>query len=178
MTGASPFRSWNGVELFEFVDGVRLHAIGGEQVLLCRVVYEPGKRVPLHSHEHTEQVMLILDGEVEVNGRLVAKLPAFADPEIDRITVQGRPIKRRSRKIYVMLNKPTNTVTTTAVTAAIFGSFPVNFQDRPNAARHKGTNVAVAVKMSKRLLAMKNTASGPISISIRTSGLRGSLWAA
>lgn len=57
---------------------------------------------------------LILDGEVEVNGRLVAKLPAFADPEIDRITVQGRPIKRRSRKVYVMLNKPTNTVTTTA----------------------------------------------------------------
>jgi 23S rRNA pseudouridine2605 synthase len=57
---------------------------------------------------------LILDGEVEVNGRLVAKLPAFADPEIDHIVVQGRPIKRRSRKIYVMLNKPTNTVTTTA----------------------------------------------------------------
>ena len=25
---------------------------------------EPGKRVPLHSHEHTEQVMVILDGEV------------------------------------------------------------------------------------------------------------------
>jgi quercetin dioxygenase-like cupin family protein len=33
-------------------------------VLMCRVVYEPGKRVPLHAHEHTEQVMLILDGEV------------------------------------------------------------------------------------------------------------------
>lgn len=57
---------------------------------------------------------LILDGEVEVNGRLVATLPAFADPEIDRITVGGRPIKRKNRKVYVMLNKPTNTVTTTA----------------------------------------------------------------
>src|SRR3954463_3293894 len=60
------FGSWNGVEPFEFVEGVRLHAIGGDQVLLCRVVYEPGKRVPWHNHEHTEQLMYILDGEVDV----------------------------------------------------------------------------------------------------------------
>jgi quercetin dioxygenase-like cupin family protein len=63
---AGPFRTWNGRESFEFVDGVRLHAIGGEQVLLCRVQYEPGKEVPWHAHEDTEQVMLILDGEVEM----------------------------------------------------------------------------------------------------------------
>jgi len=62
----SPFRSWNGVEAWQFVDGVRLHAIGGEQILLCRVTYEPGKQVPDHDHEHTEQVMAIVDGEVEV----------------------------------------------------------------------------------------------------------------
>jgi quercetin dioxygenase-like cupin family protein len=62
----SPFRTWNGVEAFEFVDGVRLHAIGGEQVLLCRVSYEAGKKVPLHAHEHTEQVMVIIDGSVDM----------------------------------------------------------------------------------------------------------------
>ncbi|MFN8188700.1 MAG: cupin domain-containing protein [Gaiellales bacterium] len=62
----SPFRTWNGVPQHEFVDGVRLHAVGGEQVLLCRVTYEPGKRVKLHSHDHTEQVMLIVDGSVEM----------------------------------------------------------------------------------------------------------------
>ncbi len=62
----SPFRSWNGVEAWQFVDGVRLHAIGGEQILLCRVTYEPGKQVPDHDHEHTEQVMAIVDGEVTV----------------------------------------------------------------------------------------------------------------
>jgi quercetin dioxygenase-like cupin family protein len=61
-----PFRTWNSREPWEFVDGVRLHAIGGEQVLLCRVRYEPGKQVPWHAHEDTEQVMLILDGEVEM----------------------------------------------------------------------------------------------------------------
>jgi len=63
---ASPFRTWNGVEPYEFVEGVRLHAIGGEQVLLCRVTYEAGKRVPLHRHEATEQVMVIMDGSVDM----------------------------------------------------------------------------------------------------------------
>jgi quercetin dioxygenase-like cupin family protein len=58
------FGSWNGVEPFEFVDGVRLHAIGGDQVLLCRVVYEPGKRVPRHAHAHTEQLMAVVAGSV------------------------------------------------------------------------------------------------------------------
>jgi quercetin dioxygenase-like cupin family protein len=48
------------------VDGVRLHAIGGEQVLLCRVQYEPGKQVPWHKHDDTEQVMFLLEGELEM----------------------------------------------------------------------------------------------------------------
>jgi quercetin dioxygenase-like cupin family protein len=29
-------------------------------------VYEPGKSVPRHAHEQTEQVMAIVDGEIEV----------------------------------------------------------------------------------------------------------------
>ena len=61
-----PFRSWNGLEPHEFAEGVRLLAIGGEQVLLCRVTYEPGKRIPLHRHEAAEQVMAIVDGEVDM----------------------------------------------------------------------------------------------------------------
>lgn len=64
MAEGSPFRSWNGVERFEFVDGVFLHSIGGDQLLLCKVVYEPGKRVARHSHEHTEQVMAVVEGSV------------------------------------------------------------------------------------------------------------------
>jgi quercetin dioxygenase-like cupin family protein len=60
----SPFRTFNGVEPYEMREGVTLRSVGGEQVLLCRVEYEPGKRVPRHAHEHTEQVMLIVDGEV------------------------------------------------------------------------------------------------------------------
>jgi len=43
---------------------VALHAVGGDQVLMCHVTYEPGFGVGLHSHEHTEQVMLILEGDL------------------------------------------------------------------------------------------------------------------
>jgi quercetin dioxygenase-like cupin family protein len=60
----SPFRTWNGVDPHPQFEGVWLHAIGGEQVLLCRVRYEPGTRVARHSHPEAEQVMAILDGEV------------------------------------------------------------------------------------------------------------------
>jgi quercetin dioxygenase-like cupin family protein len=66
MPESSPFRTWNGRDAWEFVDGVRIHAIGGEQVLLCRVTYAPGKRVPWHAHEDSEQVMFILEGELDM----------------------------------------------------------------------------------------------------------------
>jgi quercetin dioxygenase-like cupin family protein len=62
----SPFRTWEGRDPFRIFPGVSLHAIGGEQVLLCRVSYEPGTTVRRHAHEQTEQAMAIVDGEVEV----------------------------------------------------------------------------------------------------------------
>ena len=61
---SSPFGSWNGTPTHEFRQGVNIHARGGEQVLMCRVTYDPGFGVGLHSHEHTEQVMLILEGDL------------------------------------------------------------------------------------------------------------------
>jgi quercetin dioxygenase-like cupin family protein len=62
----SPFGTWNGIEQYEIYPGVRLHAIGGEQVLMCRVTYESGKRVAWHSHPEAEQLMAVVDGEVEM----------------------------------------------------------------------------------------------------------------
>ena len=62
----SSFGSWNGVALHEFVPGVNIHAVGGEQVLVCRVNYDPGFGVGLHSHEQTEQVMVVTEGELEL----------------------------------------------------------------------------------------------------------------
>jgi quercetin dioxygenase-like cupin family protein len=62
----SPFRTWTGRDPFPIFPGVSLHAAGGEQVLLCRVTYEPGTTVRRHAHEHTEQAMVVVDGEVEI----------------------------------------------------------------------------------------------------------------
>ena len=62
----SSFGTWNGVEPWPIFDGVGIHAIGGDQVLLCRARYEPGTTVKRHSHEDTEQVMLILDGSLDM----------------------------------------------------------------------------------------------------------------
>jgi quercetin dioxygenase-like cupin family protein len=56
------FRSWNGVSPHALYPGVRIRAIGGEQVLLCQVTYEAGTTVPTHSHPETEQVMWIAEG--------------------------------------------------------------------------------------------------------------------
>lgn len=62
----SPFRSWSGREPFRIFPGVELTAVGGEQVLLCSVTYEPGTTVRRHAHEHTEQVMAIVEGDVVI----------------------------------------------------------------------------------------------------------------
>jgi quercetin dioxygenase-like cupin family protein len=62
----SPFGTWNGVALHELVPGVHIHAAGGEQVLVCRVNYAAGFGVETHAHEHTEQVMIVTDGELEL----------------------------------------------------------------------------------------------------------------
>jgi quercetin dioxygenase-like cupin family protein len=65
----SPFRTWNGVDPHRQFDGVWLHAVGGEQVLLCRVRYEPGKEVARHSHPEAEQVVAIVAGAVTVTSQ-------------------------------------------------------------------------------------------------------------
>ena len=64
MSDGSPFRTFNGVDPFPIFEGVGVHPIAGDQVFLGRVVYAPGTTVKRHLHEHTEQVMLIVDGSV------------------------------------------------------------------------------------------------------------------
>jgi len=61
-----PFATFKGREPYAIFEGVGLQAIAGDQLLLGRVTYEPGTSVARHSHEHTEQAMLILEGSVSV----------------------------------------------------------------------------------------------------------------
>lgn len=62
----SSFRTWRGIPPHELFPKVSIQAIGGEQLLLCRVTYGPGAVVPSHSHPQTEQVMIILEGSITI----------------------------------------------------------------------------------------------------------------
>lgn len=54
---------------------------------------------------------LISQGRVSVND-VPASLGMRADPEADRITVDGKPLPQQSSSVYLMLNKPRGYVTT------------------------------------------------------------------
>jgi len=53
----------------------------------------------------------ILAGRVTVNGE-TAELGRRADPERDRILVDGKPLQPEAKKLYLLLNKPRGYVTT------------------------------------------------------------------
>lgn len=55
---------------------------------------------------------LILAGRVSVNGVVVTELGSKADPAIDNITVDGKPVKPVSSHLYILLNKPVGYMTT------------------------------------------------------------------
>ena len=54
---------------------------------------------------------LITDGAVRVNRKVIDTLPAFADPQVDIITVDGRKI-RLTQRVYYLLNKPKRVICT------------------------------------------------------------------
>ena len=66
-------------------------------------------RAGIASRRAAEQ--LITGGRVRVNGEAVVELGARADPDLDRIEVDGRAIGRE-RPVYYLLHKPRGMVTT------------------------------------------------------------------
>lgn len=59
---------------------------------------------------------LIRRGLVEVNGTPVANLSLKIDTDIDRVTVEGREIRRPEKSRLLVLNKPTGVISTAADT--------------------------------------------------------------
>ena len=55
---------------------------------------------------------LITEGRVTVNGKVVKELGVKADFGKDKIAVDGKPVERKERKIYVMMYKPKGYVCT------------------------------------------------------------------
>lgn len=61
------------------------------------------------SRRHAEQ--MIEQGRVSCNGR-ICRLGERADPELDTILVDGKPLPSVGEKVYLMLHKPRGFVTT------------------------------------------------------------------
>lgn len=78
---------------------------------------------------------MIEAGRVEVNGRVVSSLPAWVDPKRDRIAVDGRPIARTTRHVYVMLNKPERTLSTARDEPGALRRTVVGMVEHPSGAR-------------------------------------------
>ena len=66
-------------------------------------------RAGVASRRRSEEI--IEQGRVRVNGKVVAALGAKADPDIDEITVDGRPLVKEP-KVHYLLHKPTGYVST------------------------------------------------------------------
>jgi 23S rRNA pseudouridine2605 synthase len=69
-------------------------------------------RAGIASRRHAEQ--LILSGQVRVNGRVITELGTKADPASDRIEAAGKLVEANERRVYVLLNKPPEVVSTMA----------------------------------------------------------------
>ena len=69
-------------------------------------------RAGIASRRHAEQ--LILSGQVKVNGKIIRELGSKADTGADKIEVSGKKISAEERKIYLLLNKPPEIVSTLA----------------------------------------------------------------
>lgn len=78
---------------------------------------------------------LIEAGEVEINGEIVDTLPIFVDPASDRIVVEGRPLPKAERNLYVLLNKPARTLSTAADEPGSDRRTVVELVDHPGASR-------------------------------------------
>ena len=57
---------------------------------------------------------MIQNGEVEVNGKLVTELGFKINPEKDKVVAAGRIAKLQRRKIYILLNKPKDAISTSS----------------------------------------------------------------
>ena len=66
-------------------------------------------RAGIASRRHAED--LIVEGKVQVNGKVVTELGTKVDPARDHVKVDGKRIQVESQKIYLLLNKPKGYIT-------------------------------------------------------------------
>jgi 23S rRNA pseudouridine2605 synthase len=69
-------------------------------------------RAGVASRRHAEQ--LIVSGQVKVNGKTIRELGSKADTDSDKIEVSGKKIAAEGRRVYLLLNKPPEIVSSLA----------------------------------------------------------------
>jgi pseudouridine synthase len=69
-------------------------------------------RAGIASRRHAEQ--LIVSGQVRVNGQVITELGSKADAKEDRIEAAGKLVEANERRVYIVLNKPPEVVSTLA----------------------------------------------------------------
>lgn len=77
-----------------------------QRVRLNKLIADSG----LASRRHADR--MIEEGEVTVNGQRVYELGIKVDPNVDKILVGGKAIRKPTQKLYVVFNKPKGVLTT------------------------------------------------------------------
>jgi len=77
-----------------------------QRVRLNKLIADSG----LASRRQADQ--MIEEGQVVVNGKKVYELGIRVDPNIDKILVNGKPLRKPLQSLYLLLNKPPGVLTT------------------------------------------------------------------
>ena len=77
-----------------------------EQIRLQKYLAEAG----IASRRKAEE--LIINGKVVVNGKVIKELGTKINPNIDKVTFDGKEVKLEQEYVYILLNKPIGYVTT------------------------------------------------------------------
>ena len=76
------------------------------QIRLQKIIADAG----ITSRRKAEE--MIVQGRVTVNGQVTTELGSKADPERDHVKVDGKLLRRSTRLLYILLNKPVGYVST------------------------------------------------------------------
>ena len=77
-----------------------------EEIRLQKYLAEAG----VASRRKSEE--LILQGKIEVNGKIVKELGTKIDPTVDKVKYCGKLVQKSEKLVYILLNKPIGYVTT------------------------------------------------------------------
>ncbi|CAN5476632.1 hypothetical protein BH10BDE1_BH10BDE1_26350 [soil metagenome] len=86
--------------------GIRAEAVNPDEMRLNKFLAESGVASRRGSDD------MITEGLVTVNGKKVYELGTKVNVKIDKVVVDGKPVRQEIRKLYILFNKPKGVMTT------------------------------------------------------------------